>query len=53
MTNEEKIGEICQSSINLLGTPLSKAIANAITEGYKLGWNDCYKAFKLDKLEQL
>ena len=41
MTKEDKIKEICQSSIQSLGLPLSNAIANAITEGYKLGGEVC------------
>ena len=43
MTKEEKIKEICQDSIGKLGGALSEAIANAISEGYKLGWEECAK----------
>ena len=43
MTKEERIKQICEESIGKLGAPLSEAIANAITEGYKLGWEECLK----------
>ena len=43
MTKEEKIKEICQDSIGMLGGALAVAIANAISEGYKLGWEECAK----------
>ena len=43
MNKEEKIKEICQDSIGKLGVALSEAIANAISEGYKLGWEECAK----------
>ena len=43
MTKNEKIREICQNSIQSLGYPLSNAIANAIVEGYKLGWLESLK----------
>ena len=43
MSKEEKIKEICQDSIGKLGGALSEAIANAISEGYKLGWEECAK----------
>ena len=41
MTRDEKIQEICQNFVQSLGPPLSNAIANAIVEGYKLGWEEC------------
>ena len=43
MKNEEKIKEICEQSLSMLGGDLSDAIANAISEGYKLGWEECTK----------
>ena len=43
MKNEEKIKEICEQSLGMLGGALSDAIANAISEGYKLGWEECAK----------
>ena len=43
MTKEDKIREICQDSIGKLGGALSEAIANAISDGYKLGWEECAK----------
>ena len=43
MTKEDKIRKICQDSIDKLGGALSDAIANAISEGYKLGWEECAK----------
>lgn len=43
MTKEEKIREICQDSIGKLGGALSETIAHAISEGYKLGWEECAK----------
>ena len=43
MTKEEKIKEICEQSIGKLGGALSEAIANAISEGYKLGLEECAK----------
>ena len=43
MTKEEKIREICQESIGKLGGALSETIAHAISEGYKLGWEECSK----------
>ena len=43
MSKEEKIMEICKQSIGKLGGALSDAITNAISEGYKLGWEECAK----------
>ena len=42
---KEKIEEICEQSISKLGGALSEAIANAISEGYKLGYEECLKKF--------
>lgn len=43
---EEKIREICQQSIEMLGSALSAAIANAVSEGYKLGFEECAKQLR-------
>ena len=43
MTKEEKIKKICEESIGKLNIPLAEAIANAIMDGYKLGWEECLK----------
>ena len=42
-SNFLKIKEICEQSLGKLGGALSEAIANAISEGYKLGWEECAK----------
>lgn len=51
MTKYEKIQEICQNSIQSLGHPLADVIANAITEGYKLGWLESLKYLWKDAQE--
>ena len=43
MTKEEKIREICEQSIGMLGVMMAEAISYAITEGYKLGYEECAK----------
>ena len=48
MTKYEKIQEICQNCIQSLGYPLSNAIADAIVEGYKLGWLESLKCLWKD-----
>ena len=48
MTTNEKIGEICTTSINMVGESLAKAISNALSEGYRLGFEDCAKKFGIE-----
>jgi hypothetical protein len=49
MTKEEKIAEICQQCIGRLGSALSEATAHAISEGYKLGFEECMNTFGIKK----
>lgn len=42
MENQEKIREIIQQCIDMIGKSLSDSIAHAISEGYKLGWEEGY-----------
>jgi hypothetical protein len=42
MENQEKVREIIQQCIDMIGKSLSNSIAHAITEGYKLGWEEGY-----------
>ena len=53
MTKEERIQEVCRNSMNLISESLSKAIANAIEGGYRIGWEECFNAFKSGKFERL
>ena len=50
MENEKRVEEICQESIAKIGPSLSEAIANAMFEGYKLGWEECLKKCGLERL---
>lgn len=42
MENKEKISEIIQQCFDMIGKSLSDSIAHAISEGYKLGWEEGY-----------
>lgn len=42
MENKEKVGEIINQCFDMMGKSLSDAIAHAVTEGYKLGWEEGY-----------
>ena len=41
---EDRIREICTETLGKIGGALSEATGYAISEGYKLGWEECYKA---------
>lgn len=43
MENKEKVSEIISQCFDMIGKSLSDAIAHAISEGYKLGWEEGYK----------
>ena len=45
---EEKVREICEKNIKIIGESLSKAIGNAIADGYQLGWLECMKTFGIN-----
>ena len=45
-TKEERIREICTETLGKIGGALSEATGYAISEGYRLGWEECYKAHK-------
>lgn len=51
MKKEERVGEICKESMDILGKSLSEAVAHAVSEGYKLGFEECLKHFGINKEE--
>ena len=53
MENQKELERICQESLGKLQAGLSEAIAHAVTEGYKLGWEECWKKSGLDRLEKI
>lgn len=42
MENKEKVKEIIQQCFDMIGKSLSDAIAHAVSEGYKLCWEEGY-----------
>ena len=47
---EQRIRKIIKSSMDKLHDGLSDALTYAMSEGYKLGWEDCLKKCGLEHL---
>ena len=47
MSKEEKIKEIYKRNIDSITFPVYITIADAVAEGYQLGWSECMKHFNI------
>jgi len=43
MTREEMISKICEDCISMMSKSLPDMVAYTLTEGYKLGYDECAK----------